>query len=169
MSTKNSLREYGSDVHRSSQEILTEIEDIIANYKKDNVFSLELEKNYGERIKELNICLEEYTKLKKQASDLLVYVGSYTDNDIMKCEVRDKLYETIIEYRKKNEQLSGRLEELILQLRQIPDIVAEDRQCLSYCYNYLVLRNREVHQVLLSVWELLLPYESRENITAKYT
>lgn len=166
----NTLGQEGAlfKMHRSSYEIMQKMEDVINAYQNHPSFSADFSRVYNRQITEMIVLVEEYRKLKADTDALLLYIGSYTDQDILQCEVRDKFYERVIQYQDDEGKQSHKLYRLIQDLQEAKGLTPQDAKILSWYENYIISKSREIHQVLRSVWELVLLNENREDITSKY-
>lgn len=152
--------------YKNSHEIMMEVEKKIEEHRKHDSFSTDFSVYAKGQILQMYAWVDEYRKLKEESGALLIYIGSYTDQNIMRYQVRDKFYEQIKNYHKKADQTYHKSFSLIQQLKETVTAAREDRQILSSYEEYLCVGCREMHQILRSAWELLLLNEDRDDITS---
>ncbi|MBP3488839.1 MAG: hypothetical protein J6K53_10640 [Roseburia sp.] len=154
--------------YKSSREIMLEMEKVIGEYQKQNCFSADFSMHCKNEIMELKVFIENYQKLEENVERLLIYIGSYTDQDISQHEVRDKFYEQVLSCQSYERVCTHKLYVIVQQMQEIEGITAEDLRILSWYENYIVSKSREIHQMLRSVWELITLNEDRVDITSRY-
>lgn len=147
---------------------MLEMEKVVGEYQKHNCFSADFGRHCKNEIMELKALMENYQKLKEKVERFLIYIGSYTDQDISQREVRDKFYEQVLSCQSDESVCTHKLYVIVQQMQEIEGITAEDLQILLWYENYIVSKSREIRQMLRSVWELVILNEDRNDVTSKY-